>query len=179
VNSTKLFTRDESFYTCAGGAASLDLALALIEDDCGRKIALRVARELVVPSKRSAEDEQYSESLKFQIQSSGRFADLPGWIESHLNEDLSVDALAERACMSRRNFTRLFHNTFGKSPAQFVAEARIMEARRRVLIPRTNLDTVAASVGFKSPDVFSKSFERHVGVRPRTYRALCKASAKD
>lgn len=154
-------------------------SLALIEDDCGRKIALRVARELVVPSKRSAEDEQYSESLKFQIQSSDRFADLPGWIESHLNEDLSVDALAERACMSRRNFTRLFHNTFGKSPAQFVAEARIMEARRRVLIPRTNLDTVAASVGFKSPDVFSKSFERHVRVRPRTYRALCKASAKD
>jgi transcriptional regulator GlxA family with amidase domain len=116
VNSTKLFTRDESFYTSAGGAASLDLALALIEHDCGRKIALRVARELVVPSKRSAEDEQYSESLKFQIQSSDRFADLPGWIESHLNEDLSVDALAERACMSRRNFTRLFHNTFREKP---------------------------------------------------------------
>ena len=177
VNSTKLFTQDESFYTCAGETASLDLALALIEEDCGSKIALRVARELLVPLKRSAREEQYSESLKFQIQSCGRFADLPAWIVSHLNEDLSVDALAERACMSRRNFTRLFHNTFGKSPAQFVAEARIIEARRRVLAPRTNLDSVAASVGFKSPDVFSKTFERHVGVRPRTYRALCKASA--
>src|SRR5205823_5373636 len=83
----------------------------------GRKIALRVAREFVVPLKRSAGEEQYSESLKFQIQSCDRFADLPAWIVSHLNEDLSVDALAERACMSRRNFTRLFHNTFGKSPA--------------------------------------------------------------
>lgn len=177
VNSAKLFTHDESFYTCAGAAASVDLALALIEEDCGRKIALRVAREFVVPLKRSAGEEQYSESLKFQIQSCDRFADLPAWIVSHLNEDLSVDALAERACMSRRNFTRLFHNTFGKSPAQFVAEARIIEARRRVLVPRTNLATVAVSVGFKSPDVFSKTFERHVGVRPRTYRALCKASA--
>ena len=80
--------------------------------------------------------------------------------------------------MSRRNFTRLFNKAFGKAPSQFVAEARISEARRRVLVPRNNLESVAASLGFKSADVFSKAFERHVGVRPRTYRVRRIASAK-
>jgi transcriptional regulator GlxA family with amidase domain len=178
VNARNVFAKDGRFYTCAGGASAVDLALALIEEDCGRQVALKVARELVVPLKRSGGHEQYSEPLKFQVQSSDRFADLPAWILSHLSHDLSVDALAERACMSRRNFTRLFHRTFGKSPSQFVADARITEARRRVLVPRMNLENVAGSLGFKSADVFSNAFERHVGVRPRTYRARRKAFAK-
>jgi transcriptional regulator GlxA family with amidase domain len=80
--------------------------------------------------------------------------------------------------MSRRNFTRLFNKTFRKTPSQFVAEARIAEAQRRVLVPRNNLESIATSLGFKSADVFSKAFERHVGVRPRTYRVRRKASAK-
>jgi transcriptional regulator GlxA family with amidase domain len=178
VNSRNLFAKDGAFYTCAGGISSIDFSLALIDEDLGRQVALKLARELVIPLKRSGGHEQYSEPLQFQVQSSDRFADLPAWISSHLNHDLSVDALAERACMSRRNFTRLFNKTFGKSPSQFVAEARIIEARRRVLVPRVNLENIAASLGFKSADVFSKAFERHVGVRPRSYRARRKASVK-
>jgi transcriptional regulator GlxA family with amidase domain len=158
--------------------SAVDFSLALIEEDYGRQVALKMARELVVPLKRSGGHEQYSELLKFQVQSSDRFADLPAWILSHLSDNLSVDALAERACMSRRNFTRLFNKTFGKSPSQFVAEARMTEARRRLLVPRMNLEDVAASLGFKSADVFSKAFEHHVGVRPSTYRARRKASAE-
>jgi transcriptional regulator GlxA family with amidase domain len=177
VDAGKLFAKDGAFYTCAGGISAVDFSLALIDEDLGRQVALKLACELVVPLKRSDNEEQYSESLRFQVESSDRFTDLPAWILSHLSHDLSVDALAERACMSRRNFTRLFNKTFGKSPSRFVAEARINEARRRVLIPRVNLENIAASLGFKSADVFSKAFERHVGVRPRAYRALCKASA--
>jgi len=178
VNAKNLFAKDQAFHTCAGGASAVDFSLALIEEDYGRQVALRVACELVVHVKRSGGHEQYSEPLKFQVQSSDRFADLPAWILSHLSQDLSVDALAERACMSRRTFTRLFHKSFGKSPSQFVPEARIAEARRRVLVPRNNLENIATSIGFKCADVFSKAFERHVGVRPRTYRARRRASAK-
>jgi transcriptional regulator GlxA family with amidase domain len=178
VNPSNLFVKDGSFYTCAGETSAIDLSLALIEEDYGRQLALSLARELVVHVKRPGGQEQYSEHLQFQVESSDRFADLPAWILSHLSNDLSVDALAERAGMSRRNFTRLFYKTFGKAPSQFVAEARMTEAQRRVLIPRNNLESIAASLGFKSADVFSKAFERHVGVRPRTYRARRRASAK-
>ncbi len=175
VNSDTLFTRDDRFYTCAGGAAAFDLSLSLIEEDYGRQIALNLAREMVLHFKRSGEQEQYSDALRFQVQSSDRFADLPAWILSHLGDDLSVDALAERAAMSRRNFTRLFHQAFGKSPAQFVGEARVAEARQRLLVPRNSIESIANSLGFRSADVFSVAFERYTGIRPRIYRALRRA----
>jgi transcriptional regulator GlxA family with amidase domain len=175
VNPNNLFIKDGSFYTCAGATSAVDFALSLVEEDFGRHVALALARELVIPAKRSGEHEQYSEALKFQIQSSDRFADLPGWIFSHLSDDLSIDALAQRAAMSRRNFTRLFHEAFGKTPAQFVAEARIAEAQQRLLVPRNSIENVAQSLGFRSADVFSVAFERFTGIRPRIYRALRRA----
>jgi transcriptional regulator GlxA family with amidase domain len=176
VNPSALFIKDGPFYSCAGGASAIDLSLSLIEEDFGRQIALNLARELVLHFKRSGEQEQYSEALRFQIQSSDRLADLPAWILAHLSDDLSIDALAERVAMSRRNFTRLFHESFGKTPAQFVAEARITEAQKRLLIPRNSIESVADSLGFRSADVFSVAFERHMGIRPRIYRALRRAS---
>ena len=175
VNPNNLFVKDSHFYTCAGGTSAVDFALSLVEDDYGRHVALALARELVVHVKRSGEHEQYSEALKFQIQSSDRFADLPAWILSHISDDLSVDALAQRAAMSRRNFTRLFHDAFGKTPAQFVAEARIAEAQQRLLVPRNSIESIAHSLGFRSADVFSLAFERCTGIRPRIYRALRRA----
>ncbi len=175
VNPNNLFVKDGPFYTCAGGNSAVDFALALVEEDYGRHVALALARELVVHVKRSGEHEQYSEALKFQIQSSDRFADLPAWILSHLSDDLSIDVLAQRAAMSRRNFTRLFHQAFGKTPAQFVAEARIAEAQQRLLVPRNSIESIAHSLGFRSADVFSVAFERCTGIRPRIYRALRRA----
>src|ERR1044071_5088558 len=74
VNSTGLFLKDGSFFTCAGGIASIDFCLALVEEDYGRQLALAVARDLVVQVKRSGDEDQYSQLLHFQIQSSDRFA---------------------------------------------------------------------------------------------------------
>jgi transcriptional regulator GlxA family with amidase domain len=176
VNPNALFIKDGPFYSCAGGASAIDLSLSLIEEDFGRWIALNLARELVLHFRRSGEQEQYSEALRFQVQSSDRFADLPVWILAHLRDDLSIDVLAQRVAMSRRNFTRLFHEAFGKTPAQFVAEARIAEAKKRLLVPRNSIESVANSLGFRSADVFSVAFERHTGVRPRAYRTLGRAS---
>lgn len=172
VISNCLFVKDGPFYTCAGGMSAVDLSLSLIEEDYGRQMALKLARELVVHVKRSGEQEQYSEALQFQVQSCDRFADISSWIVCNLNEDLSIEALAHRTCMSPRNFTRLFKAEFGRAPAEFVASVRITEARRRLLIPRNSIESVAASVGFKSADAFSRTFERLVGIRPSTYRGL-------
>jgi transcriptional regulator GlxA family with amidase domain len=170
VNPDALFIKDGPFYSCAGAASAIDLSLSLIEEDFGRRIALNLARELVLHLKRSGEQNQCSDSLQFQLQSCDRFADIPTWILSNLDQDLSVEALAHRACMSPRNFARLFKSAFGKTPAEFVARLRITEARQRLLIPRSSIEDVAASIGFKSADAFSRTFERLVGVRPSTYR---------
>ncbi len=179
VISNSLFVKDGPFYTCAGGTSAVDLSLSLIEEDYGRQAALKLARELVVHVKRSGEQEQYSEALQFQIQSCDRFADISTWILCNLNQDLSVEALAQRACMSPRNFTRLFKAAFGKAPAEFVASVRITEARRRLQVLRNSIESVADSVGFRSSDAFSRAFEREVGCRPSTYRALLRGTAEE
>jgi len=170
VIPNRLFVKDDQFYTCAGAAAALDLSLSLIEEDYGRQFALRLAQQLVIHLKRSGEQEQFSEVLRFQVQSSDRFADISTWILCNLSADLSVEALAQRACMSPRNFTRLFKAVFRKPPAEFVTRARVTEARRRLEVPRNNIESVAASVGFQSPDAFSRAFQREMGCRPSTYR---------
>jgi transcriptional regulator GlxA family with amidase domain len=172
VTSNSLFVKDGPFCTCAGGASAIDLSLSLIEEDYGRQVALTLARELVLHSKRSGEQGQYSEPLKFQAESSERFADLTAWILCNLNQDCSIEALAQRACMSPRNFALLFKQAFGTTPAKFVTVARIKEAQLRLRVPRNSIESVGASVGFKSTDAFSRTFERLVGIRPSTYRGL-------
>jgi transcriptional regulator GlxA family with amidase domain len=170
LNPDAIFIKDGRVYTSAGVTAGIDLSLALIEEDYGAKVALAVARELVVYLKRPGGQEQYSEPLRFQIQSTDRFSDIVAWVAAHLHEDISIDALAERASCSRRHFGRLFKEVFGTTPAHFVEQLRLAQARQYLSVPRSNLKAVAESVGFKSVDAFSRAFERRFGVRPSDYR---------
>ena len=170
VNDDAIFIKDGPFYTSAGATAGIDLSLALIEEDYGARVALAVARELVVYFKRAGGQEQYSEPLRFQIQSTDRFSEMAAWVAGHLHEDLSVDVLAERASCSRRHFSRRFKEVFGSTPAHFVEDLRLTEARHQLSIPRNSLKGVAELVGFKSVDAFSRAFERRFGVRPSDYR---------
>jgi transcriptional regulator GlxA family with amidase domain len=178
VNDDAIFIKDGPFYTSAGATAGIDLSLALIEEDYGAKVALAVARELVVYLKRAGGQGQYSEPLRFQIQSTDRFSEMAAWIAGHLHEDLSVDVLAERASCSRRHFSRRFKEVFGSTPAHFIEELRLTEARHHLSLPRNSLKTVAALVGFKSVDSFSRAFERRFGVRPNSYRRRFHSSAR-
>ncbi len=170
VNSESLYVRDGKFWTAAGVTAGIDLSLALIEEDFGSEVALSVARELVVYMKRSGGQEQYSEPLKFQVQSRGRFADLLPWMLAHLDQDLSVEALATQVSLCPRQFSRRFTQEFGSSPASFVRRLRLDEARRRLSAPECTVERVACSVGFSDGDNFRRAFERSFGIAPSAYR---------
>lgn len=170
VDPNALFIKDGKFYTAAGITAGIDLALALIEEDHGAQVALAVARDLVVYLKRPGGQEQYSEPLQFQMQSSDRLSDLAPWISSHLHQNLSVETLAEKACLSSRHFSRRFKNAFGAAPGEFVHNLRLDEARRRLSISGVTIEGVAESVGFASADSFRRAFERRFGIAPSIYR---------
>jgi len=166
-----LFLKDGHFYTSAGITAGIDLALAMIEEDHGPRAALAVAREMVVYFKRPGGQQQFSEPLRFQLESADRFADLAAWIQSHLRADLSIDVLAARTFLSVRQFSRAFKERFGVTPATFVEEARLGEATRRLSSRGANIDAVARSVGYASEDVFRRAFERRYAVSPSSYRS--------
>lgn len=170
VEPNALYVRDGSFYTSAGVTAGIDLALALVEEDYGAEVALRAAREMVVYLKRSGGQEQYSEPLRFQVESTDPIAAIGAWIRSHLRHDLSVDALAQRASLCPRQFSRRFQRAFRQTPAAFVEDLRLGEARQRLATTRTPIDALGASVGFSNPDSFRRAFERRFGLPPTTYR---------
>lgn len=165
-----LFVKDGPFYTSAGITAGIDLALALIEEDFGSKVALAVAREMVVYLKRSGGQEQYSEPLQFQSSSGDRFSELITWMTNNPRKEMSVESLARRASLSPRQFFRRFKEHFGSSPALFVEMLRLNEARRRLSGGEPSIESVAESVGFNGADSFRRAFQRRFRVTPSKYR---------
>ena len=165
-----LFVKSGRFYTSAGVTAGIDLALALIEEDFGSKVALAAAREMVVYLKRSGGQEQYSEPLQFQMNSSDRFAELVAWMTNNPTAQMSVEVLARRAALSPRQFFRRFKEQFGMSPALFVETLRLNEARRRLTTGEPSIDRVAESVGFRGRDSFRRAFTRRFRVTPSKFR---------
>ncbi|MDP9098181.1 MAG: helix-turn-helix domain-containing protein, partial [Verrucomicrobiota bacterium] len=165
-----LFVKEGQFYTSAGVTAGIDLALALIEEDFGSKVALAAAREMVVYLKRSGGQEQYSEPLRFQASASDRFAELVAWMTNNPNAEMSVETLARRASLSPRQFFRRFKEHLGSSPAMFVATLRLNEARRRLSAGEPSIDNVAESVGFSGADSFRRAFTRRFRVTPSKFR---------
>ena len=170
LDPSVLFVEDPPFYTSAGVTAGLDLALALLEQDHGPKLALAVARELVVYFKRPGGQPQFSEPLQFQSLAANRFSELAAWLPQHLRDDLTVDALAERVNMGTRHFSRVFAATFGTTPARYVEAVRLDAARDRLSSSERTVEAVGASVGFASADVFRRAFERRFGIPPTIYR---------
>ena len=164
-----IYIRDGKFYTSAGITAGIDLALALIAEDHGEKLALKVARELVVYLKRAGGQGQFSEPLQFQTRAGDGFSDLAQWMLRNLDKDLTAPALAARVHLGVRHFSRRFKQSFGLTPAAYVERLRLDEARKRLPMKKHNIKSVAASVGYTSADAFGRAFERRFGVRPSHY----------
>jgi len=170
VDPISPFIKDGPFYTCGGGTAAIEMALALIEEDYGSSVALSVARELVARLRPGGDNENSVDPLQFDCGPMDRLADLPAWIGSHLSDNLSVEVLANRVCLCPRHFSRLFKRFFHVAPAAFVERLRLDEAQRRLILPRNNVENVARDVGFKNADSFRRAFERRHGISPLSYK---------
>lgn len=158
-------------WTSAGVTAGIDLALALIEEDCGHAVAIEAARRLVVFMKRPGGQAQFSEPLAAQTSAGGTFDALHGWMAANLHRELSVDRLAEAARMSPRTFARRYVEAMGRTPARTVAAMRVEAAAHALLQSRRPLKRIAADCGFGSEQNLRRAFERSYGVLPLDYRA--------
>ncbi|SIN95879.1 transcriptional regulator, AraC family with amidase-like domain [Singulisphaera sp. GP187] len=177
VEPDSIFVRDGNLHTSAGVTAGIDLALALVEEDLGREVALAIARHLVMFVHRPGGQSQFSPLLELQAANRRPLRDLQAWVAEHLAEDLSVDILADRAHMSPRNFARAFHKEVGWTPARFVERLRVDAARRRLEETDAGLERVARECGFGSADVMRRSFLRVLQVAPSDYRGRFQASS--
>lgn len=171
VDQDAIFIQHDEIWTSAGVSAGIDLALALVEEDCGREVAMEVAREMVVFLKRPGGQSQFSELLQAQGQDHAAFDELHLWITSHLDEtDLSVEALAARVGMSPRNFARVYKDKTGRTPAKAIELFRLEVARRLLEDSERNVDQIARQCGFGDEERMRVTFQRHLKVAPRDYR---------
>ena len=171
VEPDAIYVRDGSIWSSAGVTTGIDLTLALIEEDCGRTVAMHVARVLVVYLRRMGGQSQYSALLAAQVEStSDAFTELERWIAENLTADLRVERLAERAGMSPRNFARRYTETRKRTPARAVEAVRVDAARRALEETSDRIEEIARRCGFSDEEHMRGAFVRHVGIAPRAYR---------
>ncbi len=170
VDPDPIFVRDGNVYTSAGVTAGIDLALALVEEDLGAAAALEVARNLVLFVRRPGGQAQFSATLAGQAAARPGIRELQAWICEHLEADLSVPALAERAFMSPRNFSRVFAQQVGSTPGAFVESVRVERARTLLETTDLQVEEIARASGFGTVETLRRAFGRRVHVSPSEYR---------
>ena len=170
VNLDAIYVKSGRVYTSAGVTAGMDMALAMVEEDCGRPVALAVAQALVMFLKRPGGQSQFSRHLAAQSTRDGRLGELELWILNHLERPLAVPELASRASMSARHFARRFAAEIGVTPAEFVARARVDAARRLLEETRLSMKEIAQRCGFSEEQNLRRAFARRLKVTPTDYR---------
>lgn len=173
-----LFIRDGNCHSSAGISAGIDYSLSILETDLGRRLALEVARHLVVFLKRPGGQAQYSAPLAAEAAADDpdRFGVLTQWIMQNLSADLPINILAERVSMSPRNFARRFVEAMNIAPGKYIENLRIDAARRGLTDGSQSIARIAARCGFPSPEAMRLAFKRHLDIAPIDFRARFRTS---
>ena len=171
----QIFTRDGNVWTSAGISAGIDLALAMVTEDHGEKVAQDTARQLVLYHRRSGGPSQFSSLLELKAPQ-GRFGALLSWARENLDAPLTVEDLAERAGMSARHFARAFAAETGSTPSKAVERLRVEVARERVQFSSEAIELVAESTGFRDPERMRRAFIRAFGQPPQSLRRAARSA---
>jgi transcriptional regulator GlxA family with amidase domain len=169
VEADRIYLEDDGIYTSGGITAGIDLALALIERDHSRRLALRTAKRLLVFLKRPGDQLQFNTFLAAQVQPS-QFEALLDWITDNLDRELDSASLASRACMSERTFRRRFESELGMTARRYIAHARITKAQSLLETTVSSLSAIARRCGFRSTDAMRYAFVAEMDVTPSEYR---------
>ncbi len=178
VDADRIFINDGKISTSAGMTAGIDLMLARIEVDHGAELAKAVSRELVVYHRRPGGQSQYAAISQMEPQTD-RIRKALTYACDHLSEPLPIDRLADVACLSVRQFTRLFRKETGETPARAVERLRCEAARIRLRDGNEPVASVARFVGFTDAERMRCAFLRSFGHPPQTQRRLDKPLASD
>ncbi|SDP20283.1 transcriptional regulator, AraC family with amidase-like domain [Streptomyces sp. cf386] len=170
VDPDPIYVRDGYVATSAGVTSGIDLALALVEEDLGRDVALGIARHLVVFLRRPGNQAQFSAQLAAQTAQREPLRDVQRWITEHPDADLTVQALAARASLSPRHFARAFQNETGMTPGRYVDRVRLEHARRLLEDTGDGVEEISRACGYGTPEAMRRAFVKSLGTAPVEYR---------
>nr|WP_107908256.1 GlxA family transcriptional regulator [Streptomyces chartreusis] len=170
VDPDPIYVRDGHVATSAGVTSGIDLALALVEEDLGREVALGIARHLVVFLRRPGNQAQFSAQLAAQTAQREPLRDVQRWITEHPDADLTVESLATRASLSPRHFARAFQTETGMTPGRYVDRVRLEQARRLLEDTSDGVEEISRASGYGTPEAMRRAFVRALGAAPAEYR---------
>jgi transcriptional regulator GlxA family with amidase domain len=176
LEADQIYVQDGNIWSSAGITAGIDLSLAMIADEFGEELAQATAKQLVVYHRRSGGQSQFSALLELKAPS-GRFKPLLAWAREHLDEDLTVERLAEKANMSPRHFSRSFAAETGVSPSKAVERLRVEVARARVQSGAEPIERIAEVAGFGDAERMRRAFVRTFGQPPQSLRRAARQTS--
>ena len=171
VQDDAIHIKDGKFYTSAGIAAGMDLALSLVEEDLGRAMALGVAKRLVVFFKRPGGQRQFSSELLAQAAPQGLHGRLTAWLRPRLKQQIDVEQMAAACALSVRTLHRRLREEAGVSPAQLLLRLRMESACALLERPGMTVKRAAGQSGFGTEYNLRRAFAAQLGVVPSEYQA--------
>jgi transcriptional regulator GlxA family with amidase domain len=171
VDPEPIFVRDGNVFTSAGVTAGMDLALALVEQDFGSDVAVRIARAYVMFLRRPGGQSQFSTPLSFLASSDSLLGKLQVWVLENLHQRPSIEIMAARVNMSPRNFSRVFAREFNMTPGDYLTRLRVEAARKYLEETSDGIASIASKIGFRSAETMRRAFLRILDVNPNDYRS--------
>ncbi|MFT3801861.1 MAG: GlxA family transcriptional regulator [Burkholderiaceae bacterium] len=170
VEADRIFLKDGNLYTTAGVTAGIDLSLVLIEEDIDRRMALDVAKYLIVYLRRAGGQSQFSPLLETQSTSDFGAGGARQYLLDNLSKNHSLESLAEHLGISARQLSRTFSGHHGLGPMAFLEDARIDTARRLLETTDITYRQIAEKCGLGDSEKLRRVFVRKLGVSPSEYR---------
>ncbi|AHG65686.1 transcriptional regulator, AraC family [Advenella mimigardefordensis DPN7] len=177
MDGDRIFVRDGNIWTSAGITSGIDLALALIEQDCGTAVSRHVAQHMVVSQRRAGGQSQFSPILQMEPETA-RIRKTLDYAQAHLRDIRDIEQLADIACVSVRQFSRMFKAETGETPARAIERLRIEAARTRLESGAGNIQQIAAAVGFGTQERMRRAFIRWTGHPPQVIRRSMTATTR-
>lgn len=165
-----IYVKDRGVWTSAGVTAGVDLALALVEEDHGHELAMRVAKRMVLFLRRTGNQAQFNSALDPQERAVPHLQVISAFVLEHMDEALPVERLAMKVGMSPRTLSRWCRRNLDESPAELVRRLRLGEARRLLEGTSLPLKDVTARTGLGDQSTLWRTFMSNLGVTPAEYR---------
>lgn len=169
VDMDKIYIADGQIWTSAGMSAAADLAVGMIESDHGADLARTVAGGLVMHHRRAGGQSQHSALLALDAKSD-RIQTALTYAKRNLRMPLDIEDLARVACLSPRQFTRVFRSETGMSPARALEALRLEAAKLMLEQSRLPVEDIAREAGFGNRERMRRAFVRVYGEAPRSIR---------
>ncbi|VAW18172.1 Transcriptional regulator containing an amidase domain and an AraC-type DNA-binding HTH domain [hydrothermal vent metagenome] len=167
-----LFEIDRNRFTCAGGAAAMDMMLALITEQHGVEIASEVAEQIIhSPVRSQTEGQRPSRAARIGMRHP-RLSGVLKAMDASMEDPVSPSRLAADAGLSTRQLERLFRRYIGRSPKRYFLELRLKRARYLLLQTDMPVVDVAVACGFTTTSHFSKCYRGFFGTTPHRERGL-------